>query len=124
VVFDEIHKHRAWKVYLKGVFDRFHREFDFLVTGSGRPDAFRRGASLTGRYRLFHLWPFTLADLASGRRAIDDFWREPAEPCRGKDSQGVGVPGLATVPYSRPCPAGGPHMGPEATSSDAASSHS
>jgi hypothetical protein len=77
-VLDEIHKHRGWKNYLKGVYDRFHAEFVFLVTGSGRLDAYRRGGdSLAGRYRLFHLWPFTLAELANQRVALQTFWTDP-----------------------------------------------
>jgi uncharacterized protein len=40
VVFDEIHKYRHWKNYLKGVYDRFHRDYQFLVTGSGRLDVY------------------------------------------------------------------------------------
>ena len=50
VVFDELHKYKEWKNYLKGVYDRFHDEFRFLVTGSGRLDTWRRGGdSLAGR---------------------------------------------------------------------------
>jgi hypothetical protein len=78
VVFDEIHKFRGWKNYLKGVYDAFHHDFDFLVTGSGRLDAYRKGGdSLAGRYALFHLWPFTLAELAGRRATMEAFWRDP-----------------------------------------------
>ncbi|MBN1418224.1 MAG: ATP-binding protein [Planctomycetes bacterium] len=78
VVFDEIHKRRGWKAYLKGVYDRFGREFRFLVTGSGRLDTYQRGGdSLAGRYLLFHLWPFTLAELAGRRVSIDSFRADP-----------------------------------------------
>jgi predicted AAA+ superfamily ATPase len=78
VVFDEIHKYRGWKNYLKGVYDRFGREIRFLVTGSGRLDTYRRGGdSLAGRYLLFHLWPFTLAELAGRRVSFDRFRGDP-----------------------------------------------
>ena len=51
VVFDEIHKYRDWKNYLKGVYDRFKEEFSFLVSGSGRLDIYQKGGdSLAGRY--------------------------------------------------------------------------
>src|SRR3972149_4331317 len=61
VVLDEIHKYRHWKNYLKGVFDRFHAEYRFLIAGSGRLDLYRKGGdSLAGRYALMHLWPLTL----------------------------------------------------------------
>ncbi len=78
VVLDEIHKSRGWKNYLKGAYDRFHADFVFLVTGSGRLDVYRRGGdSLAGRYSLFHLWPFTLAELAGRRAALQTFWTDP-----------------------------------------------
>ncbi len=78
VVLDEIHRYRNWKNYLKGAYDRFHGEYQFLVTGSGRLDTYRKGGdSLAGRYALFHLWPFTLAELAGRRTAIEEFWSDP-----------------------------------------------
>jgi predicted AAA+ superfamily ATPase len=78
VVLDEIHKDRGWKNYLKGAYDRFHAEFDFLVTGSGRLDVYRKGGdSLAGRYAMFHLWPFTLAELAGRQAAMEEFWNDP-----------------------------------------------
>ena len=50
IVFDEIHKNKDWKNYLKGVYDRFQREFRFLVSGSGRLDLYQKGGdSLAGR---------------------------------------------------------------------------
>jgi predicted AAA+ superfamily ATPase len=78
VVFDELHKYKEWKSYLKGVYDRFHEEFRFLVTGSGRLDTWRRGGdSLAGRYLLLHLWPFSLAELAGPGAAPATFWDDP-----------------------------------------------
>jgi len=60
VVFDEIHKYRDWKNYLKGICDQFHNEFIFLVSGSGRLDLYQKGGdSLAGRYFLFRLWPWS-----------------------------------------------------------------
>ena len=78
VVFDEIHKYKDWKNYLKGVYDSFHHEYAFLVSGSGRLDIYRKGAdSLAGRYLLFHLWPFTLAELAEKRYELEYFLAHP-----------------------------------------------
>lgn len=78
VVFDEIHKHHPWKNYLKGVYDRFHDEYSFLVTGSGRLDTYSKGGdSLAGRYYLFHLWPLTVAELADQRLPHDRFLQNP-----------------------------------------------
>ena len=78
VVLDEIHKYSDWKNYLKGVADRFPTGFQFLVTGSGRLDLYRKGGdSLAGRYLLFHLWPLTLAELADRGSTVDEFLANP-----------------------------------------------
>ena len=80
VIFDEIHKYKDWKNYLKGLYDQFHEKYQFLITGSGRLDIYRKGGdSLAGRYFLFHLWPFTMAELANQSRPIDDFLNNPLE---------------------------------------------
>lgn len=81
VVFDELHKYRPWKSYLKGAFDAAHAEFSFLVTGSGRLDLYRKGGdSLAGRYFLHRLFPLTIGELAAGaRRTLEDFLRAPDE---------------------------------------------
>jgi len=78
VIFDEIHKYHDWKNYLKGVYDRFHEDYRFLVSGSGRLDIYQKGGdSLAGRYLLFHLLPFTLAEIGDQRRMFDEFITEP-----------------------------------------------
>ncbi|MBN2071124.1 MAG: ATP-binding protein [Candidatus Krumholzibacteriota bacterium] len=78
VMFDEIHKYRHWKNYLKGSYDTFHEEFLFLVMGSGRMDIYQRGGdSLAGRYLHFHLWPLTLAELADRSTSFKKFIRDP-----------------------------------------------
>ena len=78
VIFDEIHKYRDWKNYLKGVYDQYCPEYRFLVTGSGRLDLYQKGGdSLAGRYLLFHLWPFTAGELFGGKRSLEDFLADP-----------------------------------------------
>lgn len=78
IIFDEIHKYRDWKNYLKGVYDRFRSEYRFLVSGSGRLDIYQKGGdSLAGRYLLFHLFPFTLAELGNRRRPYEEFMADP-----------------------------------------------
>src|SRR5438105_1752095 len=42
-IFDEIHKYRRWRNYLKGLFDTRPRGQKILVTGSGRLDLYRFG---------------------------------------------------------------------------------
>ncbi len=63
VILDEIHKARAWKRTLKGIYDTLDRPVDFLVTGSARLAVYRKGSdSLLGRYLPFRLHPFSLRE--------------------------------------------------------------
>jgi predicted AAA+ superfamily ATPase len=78
IIFDEIHKYKEWKNYLKGVYDQFHEGYQFLVSGSGRLDIYQKGGdSLAGRYYLFHLWPFTVAELGRRNIPIGDWLKDP-----------------------------------------------
>ena len=63
-IFDEIHKYKGWKNYLKGEYDKYKDKFSILVTGSARMDIYRRGGdSLLGRYHSYLLHPLSLAEL-------------------------------------------------------------
>jgi len=63
-IFDEIHKYRRWRNYLKGVYDSRPRGQRILVTGSARLDLYRFGGdSLQGRYHLLRLHPLSVAEL-------------------------------------------------------------
>jgi len=65
VTFDELHKYNRWKSFLKGVYDTYADSVRVLVTGSSCMDVYRRGGdSLMGRYFLFRIHPFTVAELA------------------------------------------------------------
>jgi len=78
VIFDEIHKYSNWKNYLKGVYDKFAEEYQFLVTGSGRLDLYQKGGdSLAGRYMKFHLLPFTYSELINNQNSLTDFISNP-----------------------------------------------
>jgi uncharacterized protein len=72
IVLDEIHKYPRWKRLLKGLFDTYRDDVDFIVTGSGRLDIYQKGGdSLLGRYLLHRLHPFTVGELlADGRQAL------------------------------------------------------
>lgn len=60
LVFDEIHKMRDWKAWLKGVYDGRSPGQQVLVTGSARMDTFRQtGESLAGRYFRLRLHPLS-----------------------------------------------------------------
>src|SRR3990167_3664086 len=64
VVFDELHKYRKWKNFLKGFFDKYSKEFQIIVTGSARLDVYKAGGdSLMGRYFLYRLHPVSVAEI-------------------------------------------------------------
>lgn len=63
VIFDEIHKYKKWKNYIKGEFDKYQEKFNIIVTGSARLDLYRKGGdSLMGRYHYYRLHPFSMAE--------------------------------------------------------------
>ncbi|MBF0532699.1 MAG: ATP-binding protein [Candidatus Omnitrophica bacterium] len=65
LVFDEIHKYRSWRNYLKGLYDLYRKDRQILVTGSGRLDLYRFGGdSLQGRYHFLRLHPLSVAELS------------------------------------------------------------
>jgi uncharacterized protein len=67
--FDEVHKYRLWRNYLKGLYDGRPPGQRILVTGSARLDYYRySGDSLQGRYHLLHLHPLSVAELGLSTR--------------------------------------------------------
>jgi predicted AAA+ superfamily ATPase len=74
-IFDEIHKYRHWRNYLKGVYDQHGappRGPRILVTGSARLEVYRFGGdSLQGRYHLLRLHPLSVGEL--DLRTPDEF---------------------------------------------------
>ena len=70
IVFDELHKFKRWRNYLKGLYDAHRDDLDILVTGSARLDLYRRGGdSLQGRYHHLRLYPLSLRE---ARASVDD----------------------------------------------------
>ena len=76
VLFDELHKYPRWKQFLKGFFDTYADQVKIIVTGSSRLDVYRRGGdSLMGRYFLYRMHPFSIAetlnkDLPDSKRIV------------------------------------------------------
>jgi predicted AAA+ superfamily ATPase len=76
VLFDELHKYPRWKQFLKGFFDTYSDRIKIIVTGSSRMDVYRRGGdSLMGRYFLYRMHPFSIAetldtDLPDSKRIV------------------------------------------------------
>ena len=74
--FDEIHKFRGWRDFLKGLFDEHGRSKRILVTGSARLDLYRYGGdSLQGRYFHLRLHPFSVAELGGHADALPTLLR-------------------------------------------------
>lgn len=72
IAFDEIHKFRQWKNFLKGFFDACEGTASVLVTGSARLSVYKRGGdSLMGRYFLYRMHPLSVGELVS----------RPYDPC-------------------------------------------
>ncbi len=64
LVFDEIHKYRSWRNYLKGLYDKLENSCKILVTGSAKLEYYRFGGdSLQGRYHLLRLHPLSVKEL-------------------------------------------------------------
>lgn len=66
IIFDEIHKYRQWKTFIKGFFDKNRARYRIIVTGSSRLDVYRKGGdSLLGRYHYYRLHPISLREVVS-----------------------------------------------------------
>lgn len=64
VIFDEIHKMKKWKQWIKGIYDTEKGENTYILTGSSRMDTFKKvGDSLAGRYISLRLNPFSVKEL-------------------------------------------------------------
>lgn len=70
VAFDELHKYKDWKNYLKGLFDLYEQQLAVLATGSARMDIFRKGGdSLMGRYFHYRMHPLSLREISAPHTA-------------------------------------------------------
>lgn len=64
IIFDELHKMKQWKRWLKGIFDMEGIPPEIVVTGSARLDLHKRvGDSLAGRYFQHRLHPLDLKEV-------------------------------------------------------------
>ena len=74
IIFDEIHKYKKWKSFVKGEFDVYKNRYSFLITGSARLDLYRKkNDSLQGRYHYYRLHPFSLGELCEFDNKIIPF---------------------------------------------------
>ncbi len=76
VIFDDLHKYRPWKSWIKGIYDQRPLCQQYLLTGSARLDVYKKGGdSLLGRYHYWRLHPFTLDELPEGISAKEGLSR-------------------------------------------------
>ena len=77
IIFDELHKKKNWKLWLKGIYDTEGLPPGIVVTGSARLNTYKRmGDSLAGRFFHFRLHPFDIKEvnrlkLCSHEEALD-----------------------------------------------------
>jgi uncharacterized protein len=66
VIFDELHKLKNWKSWLKGVYDTEGIPPSIVVTGSAKIDTYKKvGDSLAGRFFQFRIHPLDLKEIKS-----------------------------------------------------------
>jgi len=64
IIFDEFHKLKNWKSWLKGIYDTEGVPPAIIVTGSAKLDVYRKvGDSLAGRFFQFRLHPLDLKEI-------------------------------------------------------------
>lgn len=86
VIFDELHKMKRWKSWIKGVYDTEGISPALLVTGSARLDTYRKGGdSLAGRFFQYRLHPLTVKEICR-------YLREPSESALEKILKTGGFP--------------------------------
>ena len=65
IIFDEIHKMKKWKSWVKGIYDKEKDKNAFAVTASANLETYKKvGDSLAGRYFHYRVHPFDVKELA------------------------------------------------------------
>jgi len=66
IIFDELHKMKNWKSWIKGIYDTRGIPPGILITGSARLEAMRKGGdSLAGRFFSYRLHPLTVKEISA-----------------------------------------------------------
>ena len=80
VAFDEIHKYKRWKQFLKGFFDKYEKKCKVIATGSAKLDVYKKGGdSMMGRYFPYRVHPLSVAELISTELPPEGIVRDPHE---------------------------------------------
>lgn len=84
IIFDEIHKMKHWKRWLKGIYDTEGIPPQLVVTGSARMDIRKKmGDSLAGRHFSFRLHPFDLKEVVQHTQQDPTILFEQLWQCSG-----------------------------------------
>lgn len=84
IIFDELHKKKEWKRWLKGVYDTEGIPPRLLVTGSAKIDTYRKvGDSLAGRYFQYRLHPIDLKEAKNALQQDENNLFEKLWNCGG-----------------------------------------
>jgi len=68
IVFDELHKYKNWRDFLKGFYDLYKNDIKIIVTGSAKLNVYNQtGDSLMGRYFPYRVHPLSVAELIRTR---------------------------------------------------------
>ena len=98
ILFDEIHKYRHWKRFLKGFFDTYEKKCRIIVTGSARLDVYKRGGdSLMGRYFLYRIHPLSIREIVDPRLPKTEI--QPPKKIRPADYEALLTYGGFPEPY-------------------------
>lgn len=80
LIFDEIHKYKDWKNFLKGLFDSYPQKMHILVTGSARLDVYKKGGdSLMGRYFMYRFHPLTVGEILHQEPPKNEIHKHPQQ---------------------------------------------
>lgn len=72
VAFDEIHKFKHWKNFLKGFYDLYKDDLRIIVTGSAKLNVYKKGGdSLMGRYFLYRMHPLSVSEILNRGNSKD-----------------------------------------------------
>ena len=72
-IFDEIHKMKNWKRWLKGHYDTRKKQNVIIVTGSAKIETYKKmGDSLAGRYYQYRLFPLDVKEIVKNSKMKSD----------------------------------------------------
>ncbi len=72
-IFDEIHKMKNWKRWLKGHYDIRKKQNVLIVTGSAKIETYKKmGDSLAGRYYQYRLFPLDVKEIVKNSKMTAD----------------------------------------------------